>query len=373
MAEQRKTGVRQNDGRQGGLRQKITGGQFRTEMRQARAGAFLFFGDENFLKRRELESLRDKICADENAAAFNHFIFTNDNYEPSAVRTAILAPAMMADLKLVEIYALPFGDFRKKDDLEGIENWLQAAKDSVDTLTVVYTTVETFDSGDAKSPSAIYKLIAKYAIPVEFAHEPTQKLVMWVSKHFSADKIIAEPSECTYLIDTVGHDMTTLANEIDKLCAFLHFKNVERLEKSHIDLVCPHNKEIGAFEFADAVLENNLDKAFNILGDMKKRGESVQVILGGIAKIYTDLMLLKTFSDAGVGSDEAAKRLGLHPFVAKLRMTKAKLCDERALSAVIRLCADTDAALKSGSADDYLMLERLIIQAGLLRNRRVWN
>ncbi|MFQ9147348.1 MAG: hypothetical protein ACLR5G_03400 [Eubacteriales bacterium] len=67
MAEQRKTGVRQNDGRQGGLRQKITGGQFRTEMRQARAGAFLFFGDENFLKRRELESLRDKICADENA------------------------------------------------------------------------------------------------------------------------------------------------------------------------------------------------------------------------------------------------------------------------------------------------------------------
>ena len=74
MAEQRKTGARQNDGRQGGLRQKITGGQFRTEMRQARAGAFLFFGDENFLKRRELESLRDKICADENAAAFNHFI-----------------------------------------------------------------------------------------------------------------------------------------------------------------------------------------------------------------------------------------------------------------------------------------------------------
>ena len=121
------------------------------------------------------------------------------------------------------------------------------------------------------------------------------------------------------------------------------------------------------------MLENNLDKALNILGDMKKRGESVQVILGGIAKIYTDLMLLKTFSDAGVGSDEAAKRLGLHPFVAKLRMTKAKMCDERALTAVIRLCADTDAALKSGSADDYLMLERLIIQAGLLRNRRVWN
>lgn len=54
---------------------KLPGGQFRTEMRQARAGAFLFFGDENFLKRRELESLRDKICADENAAGVQSLHF----------------------------------------------------------------------------------------------------------------------------------------------------------------------------------------------------------------------------------------------------------------------------------------------------------
>lgn len=350
----------------------INCGQFRAEMKIPKPGAYLFWGDEGFLKRRELESLRAKLCADESLAAFNHFVFTSDNYSPEALNSAVLAPAMMTDLKLVELYCLPFNELRKKEDSEAIESALKAASESSDTLLIVYTTPENFDPGEGKSPSAWMKLFSKVAVPVEFAHEPTQRLVSWVQKHFTSEKLIAEPDECTYLIDMVGHDMTTLVGEIEKLRCYLKSKERDKLQKADIDLNCPHNKEIGTFDFADAILDSDNDKAFYILSDMHRKNEPAQVVLGGITKIYLDLLTLKIYADSGVTSDDAAKRMGIHPFVAKLRMNKARSSDRRALEGVIDLCAETDAAMKSNAVDEYVLLERLIAQASQLRKRRVF-
>ena len=350
----------------------ITGAQFRSEFKRVKAGAFLFYGSENFLKLRELQSLREKICTDENFEVFNHFVFTRDNYSAEALSTAVMSVPMMSDYKLIELYEIPFAEYRKKEDTEGLEAALEAVSESEDTVLVIYTTPENFDAGEAKSPSALFKLFSKYVTPVEFAHESTQRIGLWVQKHFSAEKIVAEPIECNYLIDTVGHDMTTLTGEISKLCAYLHYKERDRLQKTDIDLVCPHNKEIGAFEFADSILDGNNEKSFYILGDMKQKGEPVQVILGGIIKIYSDLLALKLCADASVSPDDAAKRLGLHPYVAKTRMAKAKSCERAALEAIIDLCAETDEALKSSALDDYILLERLIIQVSQYRKRKVF-
>ncbi len=350
----------------------ITGAQFRAEFKRPKAGAYLFWGDENYLKYRMLSDIREKLCTDDSLEAFNHFVFTRDNYSADALYAAMVAMPMMTDFKLVELYELPFAEFRKKEDTEGFEAALAIAAESDDTVFVIYTTPENFDAGEPKSPSALMKLFSKYATPVEFAHETTPRIMMWVQKHFAAEKIIAEPPECAKLIDTVGHDMTTLASEIEKLCAYLHFKERDKLQGVDIELICSHNKEIGAFEFADAILDMNNDRAFYILGDMRMKNEPVPVILAGITKIYTDLLALKLASDAGLPPEDAAKRLGLHPYVAKLRMAKAKACERQALEDVIMLCADTDEALKSSPLDDYILLERLIVQASQLRKRKVF-
>ncbi|MBQ8508776.1 MAG: DNA polymerase III subunit delta [Clostridia bacterium] len=350
----------------------ITGTQFRQEYKKPKPGVFLFFGEENFLKQKALTDLREKVCADEAFADFNHFVFTRENYTPDSLLTAVMALPMMNDLKLVELYELPFAEFRKKDDMNGLEAALAAACDSEDTLLVIYTTPSDFDPGETKSRSALFKLITKYAVPVEFAHETSQRLGMWVQKHFSAEALIAEPTECAYLMDVVGHDMVTLTNEIDKLCAYLHAKERDKLEKADIDLLCPVNKEIGAFAFADAILDSDNEKAFWILGDKRMKNEPVPVILASITKVYTDLLAMKLCADAGVSSDDAAKRLGMHPYVAKLRMGKARACERAALEAAIDLCAETDAALKSSPLDEYVLLERLIVQASALRRKKVF-
>lgn len=354
------------------IKQKIPHSQFKSEMKTLKPGVFLFYGDENFIKLHTLQQLRSRVCEDDSFEVFNHFVFTRDNYSAEAVHTAALSVPMMNDFKLIELYEIPLSEMRKKEDVESLCDALEAASDSDDTILIIYTTAENFDEGDEKRPSEMYKALAKYATPVEFAHEPTQKIVLWVQKHFSADRIVAELPECTYLIDTVGHDLTTLSGEIEKLTAYLHYKERDRLHKMDIDLVCPHNKEIGAFEFADAILDGNNDKAFYILADYKLKNEPAQLILGGIIRCYTDLLALKIYAEAGVSSDDAAKRMNLHKYVAKIRMAKAKACERAALEGIIKLCSETDEALKSSAVEQYILLERLIVGASQYRKRKVF-
>ncbi len=355
------------------LKAKFTPAEFRTAMKILKPGVFLFYGEENFIKLRELQALRGRVCEDESFEAFNHFVFTRDNYSADAVHTAVLSMPMMSDFKLIELYEIPYADYRKKEDMDALEEALLAASESEDTILIIYTTAENFDGGDAKKPSELYKTFAKYATPVEFAHETTQRIVLWVQKHFSAEAIVAELPECTHLINTVGHDMTSLSGEIEKLTAYLHYKQRDRLNKADIDLICPHNKEIGAFEFADAILDGNNEKAFYILADSKLKGELPHLILGGIIKVYTDLLALKLYAEAGVSPDDAAKRIGnMHPYVAKTRMAKARACERVALEGIIRLCAETDEALKSSAVDQFVLLERLIVGASQMRRRKVF-
>ena len=349
----------------------ITGGQFRALMKPPKPGAYLFWGDENYLKHVELTQLKKKLFGESGDSDFDHYIFTDDNYDCGALLSAIMSPAMTGEFKLVELYCLSYADMRRKDDRKQLEDALAAAAESDDTITIIYTTAENFDPGTPKKPSEWMKLLSGYATPVSFEHEPTNRLIMWVQKRFTSDRIIAENSECGYLIDRVGHDMSTLIGEIDKVRSYIHSKERDKLYIADIDYVCCHNREIGAFDFANAIIDAKTDKAFEVLHELRADNENPISILSQVTSIYIDMLSLKLYLDAGVSIDEAAKRLGISLYPAKLRAAKARLCTKGALEAIIGLCADTDSAMKSTAADDYILLERLIVMAAEYRKRNI--
>ena len=349
----------------------ITGGQFRAMMKLPKPGVFLLYGDENYQKHGELALLKKKLFGERGDSDFDHYIFTDDNYDGGALLSAILSPAMTGEYKLVELYCLTFADLRRKEDRKALEDALSAAAESDDTITIIYTTAENFDPGLPKKPSEWMKLLSGYATPVNFEHEPTNRLVAWVQKRFTSDKLIAENNECVYLIDTVGHDMSTLAGEIDKLRAYLHAKERDKLHTADIDYVCCHNREIGAFDFANAIIDARCDKAFETLRELRADNENPVSILAQVTSIYTDMLSLKLYMDAGISVEEAAKRLGLSVYPAKLRAAKAKLCSKGALESIIELCAATDGAMKSSAVDNYILLERLIVMAAEYRKRNI--
>ncbi len=349
----------------------IDTGEFRRRMKIPSVGIYLFFGEENFIKYRELCAVREKVCEDKALESFNHFVLTKDNFSPEALTNAAMSIPMGVDLKLIEIYELPLGEIKKSEEIEAFKEALQAVADSGDSLLIIYTTPENFDSGKLpKHPSSMYKMLSEYAVPVAFNYESDAKLCQWLGRHFAKEKIIAGIEECQYLLSTVGHDMSSLTGEIEKLSAYIHFHGRERLQKGDIDLICPKNKEIGEYDFANAILNGNPDKAFYILAEMKLKNEDAKTLLGSVTRIYTDMLMLRLCVDAGIMLDEATTRLNMNPYTAKIRMQKARQCDRKVLEELISLCQEAVEALKSFSVDDYLVIERLIVKATAVRKRK---
>ena len=94
------------------------------------AGAYLFVGEEEYLKRYYMDELVRAAGIDEAFATFNRVSFDGAQVECAAVLEAISSPPMMSDFKLVEWRHLKFGKRRDEVRPENLCELAAAAKET---------------------------------------------------------------------------------------------------------------------------------------------------------------------------------------------------------------------------------------------------
>ena len=66
------------------------------------AGAYIFAGEEDYLKKYYTDEFAKIACPDEAFALFSHSVFDGEDVSVSDISEAVKAPPMMSDYKLVE-------------------------------------------------------------------------------------------------------------------------------------------------------------------------------------------------------------------------------------------------------------------------------
>ena len=336
----------------------MTPNEFRTELKKLKGG-YLFCGEEDYLKRHYLSTLR-KTAVDEGDV-FNHIILSGDNYSPERLFSAIEALPMMAERKLIEVNSLYISSM-SESDLEALASVLRRLPEYEYNILVLYTEPDEFDIGNKKAPSKEFKLLSEILAPVVFERETPARLSSWVAKHFASELIIAPPDTVTLLIDRCGCDMYALSNEIDKLSCYLKTQGREKLTSDDVIAVCGERKEIAAFDFANAILDLDAQKAFFVLGEMKKQKEKPEIILGSISRVICDLEIIKYSSENGISLSEIAKKLKFHEYKASLYAKSASRTTVKRLRELTEKCYEADLMIKSSRLDNYVILEQLVVE-----------
>ena len=65
-------------------------------------GAYLFVGEEDYLKKYYLSQIINICCPDETFSPFNRVVFDGAEVDENELLEAIKAPPMMSDYKLIE-------------------------------------------------------------------------------------------------------------------------------------------------------------------------------------------------------------------------------------------------------------------------------
>lgn len=332
---------------------------FLKELKSSPRPAYLFFGEEDYLKSAALRSARDLICPDPTFACFNDLRLDALDFSPDRLADALMPIPMMADRKLVTLTGLNFNALRP-GDLDALCDAIASSRDYDYNLLLVVASADALDPGYLpKKPSALLTKLSAVLVPVLFEAPRPSRLSGWVARHFAHNGVSASPAFCSAMVDYCGHDLFTLSGEIDKLSWFVLSNG--RTEPTSDDLaqVCTPALEYDSFSFANAIMDGQRERALAILSDYKRRRVEPVSILAEVIRVFCDMESVRSLSRAGLPAPAIASALKIHEFRVGLYQKALASISDATLHRAIDSCASADSALKL-SPQGYLPIEQLI-------------
>ncbi len=333
----------------------MTANEFRQELKRLKGG-YLFCGEEDYLKRRYLESARAALVAEGDV--FNHIRLNADTYSPDRLMAAIEALPVMADMKFIEISGAALHE-RTESEIDDLITVLATLPQYEYNVLILYTEADEVEIGTPKQPGKLLMALSEALKPVLFRRETPARLAAWIAKHFAAEQIVAPPDTVDLLLARCGCDMHLLSSEIEKLAWYVKSQGRERLTVEDVQIASSEVKEIAAFDLANAILDGKTEEALSILSEMKRRKDKPEILLGSISRVIGDLVVIKTLVDSGMTAAAIASRLKMGEYKVSLYVKHASRRDAARLQAMLERCYHADLLIKASPVDSYTVLDQL--------------
>lgn len=326
------------------------------------ARAYFIYGDEDYLKQFYCDFISKK-CVSDGMEGFNL-----KKYDATDGGTFDEVQEASQTLPAFSGYACVVAHDFPLDNIFGIDKdaFSDFIKDIPETTVLIFwqDTVEVNLKKNSKYKS-IVDLISKNGDTVCFDRMDRDSLTKILVTGASKRGCRLEKNTALYLIDTVGTDLTTLQNELEKLC---NYKKNSVIENKDIDEICIKSLEANVFDLSRAIGAKNSQKAFAILEKLLDEKEKPELILGTLIAAYVDMYRAKTALEAGEKADFAAGIYNYKNKEFRLR-NAARDCSKLSLSELC-LCLDklnsADQKLKTRVISEKIILEKLITE--LLRS-----
>jgi DNA polymerase-3 subunit delta len=170
------------------------------------------------------------------------------------------------------------------------------------------------------------------------------------------------PPAAARLADQIGDDPRLADQEIQKLLAYANY--TRPVEPDDVEHLTPSARQGDVFAMVDA-LGNRQGKRAQEMLHLLLADQDAITLFGMIIRQFRLLLLAREVMDAGGREAEAARAMGVHPFVAEKAFAQARLFTLPTLEAIYHRLLDLDEAMKTSQMEDVLALDMLV--AGMAR------
>ena len=325
------------------------------------AGWYILAGEEDYLKKYYLKSLRDSIVSDETFALFNYVSYDGGDVDLAAIKEAIKSPPMMSDYKLIE-WKFANLDAMREGERDALISLFELRQSYPYSVFAIMTTADGFDTGTQKRPSKLASRLSEGFDILSFSKSTDAQLLSWLKKHFDAEGIGVDLQTLNALLFRVGHSMEVLNNEVSKLCYYAKANNRSSVTQADVEEVSSSTVECDAFALSNAITDKNISAAFTALTDLKMRRIEPPAIIAMLERTYGELMSVALMLSEGAGASDIETMLKLHPFKAKLAISAAKKLGVKKIADALSSLRKIDASSKSGGMNGYGVIEMFITQ-----------
>ena len=304
----------------------------------------LFEGEEEQLKQEALSLLRAAFLP-AGMEALNETVLE----DPEADRLIADAETQpfMADRRLVVVRDYTALTGRAEAD-EKLLSWLPSVPET--TILLFYCTGK---------PDGRKKLFA----PLRGA-----ELVRFVTDAFKEAGKECDARTAEYLIFTVGDDAGLLKTEIRKLASYAGERPV--IVASDVSALATPSTECTVFQMVDAVVTGQKSRALTLLRNQLLSGTDRMAILAMLLRQYRLLQHIKIMQYEKCSGDYIRSALGVPPFAVEQYMRQASGYTGGQVKSAVRICFDTEYAVKSGRIAQEGAVESVVIRLLTLREMK---
>ena len=322
-------------------------------------GTYVFSGEEDYLKRYYLGELREKAITDEAFSTFNYAVYDGEEIDFASLRDDVISPPMFEPYKLIE-WRYPDFDKMKESELDELEKLVDLVASTDYAILAFLVSEGNVDLGTPKKPSKFTKRFGEKMHILNFEKCTDTQLLSWLKRHFDAEGVEVTKDVLDALIFRAGHSMTVLNNEVIKLCMLAKSRGQSGISADDVRLVASSTPECDTFALSNAIIERNKRGAFIALEEMKSRRLDPIMILGMMAKTYTDIANVVIMLGDGTSSADIQTATKMNPYRLKLYVGAAKKYTPEKVNAILTELARVDTGAKYGGVTGYTAIEMFI-------------
>lgn len=321
---------------------------------------YVLWGTEKKYVKTYTDKLVTKVMG-KNISDFNYHEF-KDNYDIQEICLSMLSVPFMSEYNFVKISDINLNELLKNEK----EQLFNAIKDIPDTTVVVFS-MPTLEI-DAKKPGdfkTILKEAEKNGVVVEFKKMGDMALEKHLSTLATRNNVSLSRINADKIINMCGNDLTTLINELDKLCAYVGEGN--EITDKDIDLLVTKNLEAKVFSLADAVTRGKSTEAMTILDTLFYQREEPIAILTVLSNAYIDYYRGRVADECGVQTSVIAQEFNYKN--RAFALNKKTMISTQGLRDSIDLLIEVETKMKSVSVNQKITLEKLISKLLLIAQK----
>lgn len=317
-------------------------------LKQGKIGPVYFlFGPESYLRDQAARAIADEALRETLLREFNDSTFSLRTGDARGAIAAAEQLPMMSPRRVVQIR-----DFSKLNEATE-EMLLRYIDRPVETSVVIFNT----DDCD-KRKKFTKKLMGGAAF--EFPPLNNAELASWARTHLAELKADAAPAVVSRIVELVGSNVRSLANELNKLAtAALPSANIT------LDLVeelVGRSRELMNWELTDHMLSRNRARATKTLQHLLDDGAPPVMLIGLIASTYRRMALAHALLSKGAPPKEIFRQVAMPPFKQSSYLQMLNRVDGRRIAQQMVRIAEADLGIKTSKATPRMQVELLVTE-----------
>ena len=339
-------------------------------------GAFLFFGEEDYLKDRAISKLRDTVLTAEGFELFNHFDISFSGASNmsrdelfSSLSDAVDAMPMMQEQKFIEIHDLSVDKMPSSE----IDTLVSACKKAgEDTVMIIFCRDSELVCDYRFEQGTNFVKLSSAATPVRFQLLPKGRLVSYATKALLKEDVRISDSAAGLLCDICACRMMALTGEISKLVSYAGIAGKDRIiDEETVRNVCSVSAaDEVPFALTDAMQKWTVQGMIEAIDKSKDMREEPIAVVSKMGRTYTDMLLIKSAMNAGLNSADISKKLRMNAYRVDKYVQSLVRVPISVIENAIAELYELDLKLKSQPSDPWMLVDLFVAKVYMPKSMR---